>query len=327
VRRACAPGRQAAATCHTGDHLAAAGATTCSLPCAQSLARLAGASGSGGAGLLHALFRDDTATPRRLAAQLHHWDGADDLVSAEAHVRPAAMRQGRVGLGAAVHGTTEAHLGSGTSGRKRAAGPGSAQARMRAWHAWEIACSRRARHVQGPWAQAGAADVAGLHSLTAGSRGADAHALGGPPCADDARTRPAHALPRARRAQVADAALRLAAGLPPPSPFAAVGASPFGPPPAAAPGDGLPAGADVFMAPVHADAPAVSPVSAHQVRARRMRRGMAGGPNGGAWRLYERSGKAAACVRAPAADVTAAQPCCHPPAAAVGDSRTCAGIV
>jgi hypothetical protein len=110
----------------------------------------------------------------------------------------------------------------------------------------------------------------------------------------------AHAPLRAWREQVADAALRLAAGLPPPSPFAAVGASPFGPPPAAAPGDGLPAGADVFMAPVHSDAPAVSPVSAHQVRARRM------------WRGGRRSivlgppGEAAASARAPAADVTAA---------------------
>lgn len=54
---------------------------------AQSLARLTGGQGSGGAGMLGALF-DDGATPRRIAAHLHHWEGTDDLASAEAHVRP-----------------------------------------------------------------------------------------------------------------------------------------------------------------------------------------------------------------------------------------------
>ncbi len=66
--------------------------------------------------------------------------------------------------------------------------------------------------------------------------------------------------------QVADAALRLTAGLPPPSPFGAVAASPFGPPPPPTAGDGLPSGADLYMAPAFGDPPVVSPLSArHQV--------------------------------------------------------------
>ncbi|KAK9832535.1 hypothetical protein WJX81_006934 [Elliptochloris bilobata] len=111
----------------------------------DSLARLAGGQGSGGAGLLGTLF-DDGATPRRIAAHLHHWEGTDDLESAEAHVT--------------------------------------------------------------------------------------------------------------------NAALRLAAGLPPPSPFGAVAASPFGPPPLPAAGDGLPSVVDVYMGEAHTDVPAVTPPSA-----------------------------------------------------------------
>lgn len=65
-----------------------------------------------------------------------------------------------------------------------------------------------------------------------------------------------------RTFQVASAALRLASGLPPPSPFGAVAASPFGPPPPPAAGDGLPGGADVYMADAHADAPAITPPTA-----------------------------------------------------------------
>ncbi len=60
---------------------------------AQSLVRLGGGQGSSGAGLLGTLF-DDAGTPRRNAAHLHHWEGADDLQSAEAHVRFSSIMVG-----------------------------------------------------------------------------------------------------------------------------------------------------------------------------------------------------------------------------------------